>query len=141
MMTLAVKTTLTASGLFLLTGMLVGVLKYRFMMRSPEHRAPAYIDIGHRAALLYSFAALVMARLLESSPFPTGWQMVIALAPLIYFALTIIQYVRLGLAGREETQFAERNFITTWFMYGLIAGEIGGLAAIVGGFIYSVWWA
>jgi hypothetical protein len=138
-MTLAVTITLTAAGLYLLTGMLVGILKYRFMMRSATHQAPAYIDIAHRAALLYSFASLVMAKLLESSPFPVVWQLVIALAPLIYFALTIIQYVRLGLAGREQTQFAERNFITTWFMYSLIAGEVIGVAAIVGGFVYTAW--
>lgn len=140
-MNVAIKITLSAAGLFLLAGMLIGILKYRFTMRSAEHRAPIYIDIAHRAALLYSFAALVMAKLLESSPFPLGWQLAIALVPLFYFALTIIQYVRLGLAGREATQFSERNFITTWFMYSLIAGEIAGVAAIVGGFFYTVWYA
>jgi hypothetical protein len=138
-MNLAIKITLSAAGIFLLAGMLIGILKYRFTMRSAEHRAPVYIDIAHRAALLYSFAALVMARLLELSPFPLGWQLAISGVPLIYFALTIIQYVRLGLAGQEVTQFSERNFITTWFMYSLIAGEIAGVAAIVLGFIYTAW--
>jgi hypothetical protein len=27
--------------------------------------------------------------------------------------------------------------VTTWFMYGLIAGEIGGFLLILGGFIYT----
>jgi hypothetical protein len=33
--------------------------------------------------------------------------------------------------------FSERNFVTTWFMYSLIAAEIGGFALIFGGFLYT----
>ena len=58
-MSLAVKITLAASGIYLLTGMLIGIVKYRRIMTSAGHRAPVYIDIAHRAALMYSFAALV----------------------------------------------------------------------------------
>ena len=134
MMNAAVKLCIFASGLFLLAGMGLGILKYRGMMRSAEHQAPAYIDIAHRAALLYSFAALVLAKLTEFSPYSNTVSMLAAAVPLFYFALTIIGYTKLGLQGREETQFSERTFITTWFMYALIAGEIGGVAAIVWGF-------
>jgi hypothetical protein len=107
------------------------------MMRSPRHRAPAYIDIAHRAALLYSFAALVMAKLVEFSPFAPAVQLAAVAAPLAFFALTVAGYLRLGLQGREETQFSERNFITTWFMYALIAGEIGGVGLLVWGFVLT----
>jgi hypothetical protein len=134
-MALAVKLCLLFAGIYLLAGMCVGVLKYVFTMRSKEHRAPTYIDIAHRAALLYSFAALVMAKLIEFSPYSQNVQLVIAGLPLLYFTLTIIQYTKLGLLRQEATMFAERNFITTWFMYGLIAGEIGGVALILLGFI------
>jgi hypothetical protein len=133
-MTAAVKLCVFASGLFLLAGMGLGVLKYRGMMRSAEHRAPAYIDIGHRAALLYSFAALVLAKLAEFSPYPSTITVIAAAVPLLYFALTIIIYAKLGWQGREETQFSDRNFITTWGMYALIAGEIGGVAFLLWGF-------
>lgn len=65
-MSAAIKISLIASGIFLLTGLLSGVLKYRRIMTSPRHRAPVYVDkIAHRASLLYSFAALVIARLLD----------------------------------------------------------------------------
>lgn len=67
-MNLAVKVTLAASGIFLFVGLVGGILKYRGIMTSPNHRAHPYIDIAHRAALLYSFAALVMAALLTFSP-------------------------------------------------------------------------
>ena len=134
-MNIAIKISLLASGLFLLAGMLLGVLKYRRIMTSDVHRAPVYVDIAHRASLLYSFASLVIAKLLEYSPFPTSIQICIAAVPLFYFAVTIIEYTVLGLRNRTENQFSERNFITTWGMYMLIVGEIGGLSAILWGFI------
>lgn len=134
-MNLAVKLTLAASGLFLLVGMIGGILKYHGIMTSPNHRAPPYIDVAHRASLLYSFAALVMAALLYFSPYSLPVQLVITGVPLFFFAAAIAQYFRLGLAGEATNQFRERNFNTTWGMLFLIIGELGGVGAIVWGFI------
>ena len=136
-MNMAVKLALLAAGIFLLNGMLTGVWKYACIMRSPEHRAPAYVDIAHRASFFYSFASLVIARLLEYSPFGDTWQTVFAAFPIGYFLLTVIGYMKEGYLNRTENMFSERNFVTTWFMYGLIAGEIGGFAMILGGFVYT----
>ncbi len=136
-MNIAIKITLLFSGIYLLVGMLTGILKYQGMMRSEKHEAPIYIDIAHRASLLYSFAALVMAKLLEFSPFPLWLQLASTIIPLIYFSLAIASYIKLGLQNIETTQFSERNFITTWFMYSLIIGEIGGVFILVIGFIYT----
>ncbi|HEX8162316.1 MAG TPA: hypothetical protein VF538_10615 [Pyrinomonadaceae bacterium] len=134
-MNLAVKLSLAASGAFLLAGMLLGVVKYRRIMTSPAHRAPVYIDTAHRAALLYSFAALVIARLLEFSPYSPTVQLVAAGVPILFFALTVTGYAMHGLRDDTENLFAERNFITTWFMYALIAGEIGGTVVVLWGFV------
>jgi hypothetical protein len=67
-MSFAIKISLLSSGLFLLAGMLIGILKYQRIMTSAEHRAPVYVDIAHRAAFLYSFAMLVIAKLMEFNP-------------------------------------------------------------------------
>lgn len=134
-MNLAIRLSLAASGVFLLVGMLLGVLKYRAIMRSPAHRAPVYVDIAHRASFLYSFAALVIAELLRYSPYPEAVQLAAAGVPLLFFALTIAGYSAHGLRDDTENIFAERNFTTTWFMYALIAGEIGGMAVVLWGFI------
>jgi hypothetical protein len=134
-MNLSVKISLAAAGLFLLTGMLLGIVKYRRIMTSPTHRAPVYVDIAHRAAFLYSFAALVIARLLEFSPYSTAVQTAAALVPLVFFALTIVGYTTHGLRDDTDNMFRARNFTTTWFMYLLIAGEIGGMCVILWGFI------
>jgi hypothetical protein len=136
-MDLSVKIPLLFSGVFLLAGMLTGVWKYRETMTSPEHLAPAYVDIAHRASLLYAFACLVLARLVEFSPFSESWRIAMVAIPILYFVLTVIGYVREGFLNRTNNMFMERNFVTTWFMYGLIAGELGGVILLLGGFVYS----
>ena len=134
-MSLAVKISVAAAGLYLLAGMLLGIVKYRRIMSSAEHRAPVYIDIAHRAAFMYSFAALVIARLLESSPYSERVQVGAAGLVLAYFAFTILGYTAHGLRDDTENIFAERNLTTTWFMYTLIAAEVGGLCVILWGFL------
>jgi hypothetical protein len=131
----AIKISLAASGLFLMSGLLTGVVKYRRIMQSTEHRAPVYIDIAHRASFLYSFAALVIAKLLEYSPYTQGLQTVAAALPLLFFAVTLAGYFAHGLRDRTDNIFTERNFTTTWYMYMLIAGEIGGFGIIFWGFL------
>jgi hypothetical protein len=136
-MNLSVKIALLVSGIFLLNGMMTGVWKYAKIMSSAKHKSPVYVDIAHRASFFYSFASLVIAKLLEFSPFDSFWQIVIALLPLSYFILTVIGYMKEGYLNKTENMFSERNFVTTWFMYGLIVGEIGGFALILGGYIYT----
>ena len=136
-MTLAIKISLLVSGLFLLNGMLTGIWKYSQIMKSENHQAPVYVDIAHRASFFYSFACLVIAKLMEFSPFSEFWQIIIVVVPLSYFILAVIGYMKEGFLNRTDNMFRQRNFITTWFMYGLIGGEIGGFALILFGFIYS----
>ena len=81
-MNLAVKISVLFAGLYLLVGMITGVWKYAAIMRSDEHRSSMYIDISHRNALLFSFACVVIARLIEFSPFSTAVQLVIIAIPL-----------------------------------------------------------
>ena len=134
-MSLAVRISYAASGALLLAGMLLGVVKYRRTMASAEHRAPVYVDIAHRAAFMYSFAALVIGRLLEFSPYAERVQLWAAGVPLAFFAITVAGYTAHGLRDDTENLFAERNFVTTWFMYALIAGEIGGTLVVLWGFV------
>ena len=140
-MSLAVKISLLFSGLFLLSGMLTGVWKYLKIMSSAEHQAPVYVDIAHRTSFFYSFASLVIAALVNFSPFPEFWQVLFAGVPLVYFAITVAGYIREGYINRTENIFTERNFVTTWFVYGLIAGEIVGFLFVLGGFVYTQFFA
>ncbi len=133
----AEKIALTAAGAFLLSGMLTGVWKYAKIMSSTDHRAPVYVDIAHRTSFFYSFASLVIAKLIEFSPFSTPVRTVIVTVPTAFFAITVLGYIREGIFDRTENMFEERSFVTTTFMYLLIAGEIGGFLMIFGGAVYT----
>src|SRR5680860_1459462 len=52
-----------------LWALLLGVWKYRGMATSADGLAHPYVDTAHRAALLYSFALLLVATFVELS----GW--------------------------------------------------------------------
>jgi hypothetical protein len=134
-MNLAIKMSLLASGLFLLSGMLIGILKYHRMLTRETHTAPIYVDFAHRAAFLYSFAMLVIARLLEYSPYSERVQVGAAGLVLVFLVLTIGGYLAHGLKEDTDNLFRERSFTTTWYMYMLIIGEVGGLSVIIWGFI------
>ena len=134
-MNLAIKISLLSSGLFLLAGMLVGIVKHQRMLKSADHMAPAYIDLAHRAAFLYSFAMLVIAKLLEYSPYSETVQLGAMGLVLVFLSVTIIGYFVTGMMNKTDNLFRNRDFRTTWYVYMLTVGEMTGLAIIVWGFI------
>ena len=129
--------TTTACGAFFLTALLSGIWKWRAMLASPEHQAPHYVDIGHRAALLYSFACLVIIHFLELSPLPEAVNVAAAVAPLTFFAIAIATYLLLGYQDRTDNQFSERTFGTTTAMYFLAGAEVGGFGLLFVGFLVT----
>jgi hypothetical protein len=56
-------------------------------------------------------------------------------AVLVFLVITILGYLSHGIKNDTENIFSERTFTTTWYMYLLIVGEIGGLSIILWGFI------
>lgn len=129
---------LLACGLFFLTGLCTGVWKWRAMLSRPSHRAPYYVDTAHRAALLYSFACLVLERFAALSPFSAALTLVATALPILFFATAIATYIRLGIADATENQFERRTFVTTTGMVLLIAGEIGGFSILFVGFLVRI---
>jgi hypothetical protein len=121
------------AGALLLLGMLLGVWKYARMRRPPGFAAPVYVDIAHRAALMYAFAALVLAALAQLSAWPPDVNLVAVAVNLAFFVSAIASYVVHGLKETAETQFRETNFFTTWGTWALIAGEVGGTAVLLVG--------
>ncbi len=55
------KAVLLGAGAMFLAALVLGVWKYRQMATSDDHLAHPYVDTAHRAALLYSFATLLVA--------------------------------------------------------------------------------
>ena len=89
--------------------------------------------------LLYTFAALLLARLVEESPFPPAVNLLAIGGPLTFFTVAIASYIGLGLENRSDNQFRERNFNTTWGMAALIVAEIGGFGVLFAGFLLRAW--
>lgn len=129
--TIAEKIAIIASGIFFMTGLLTGVWKYFAIMKSPNHQAPVYVDIAHRAALMYAFACLVLLEFIHWSTLSDEIESIATGLPVLFFAIAIGTYVLLGISNKTDNQFRERNFITTTGMYLLIAGEVGGFGVLL----------
>lgn len=80
-MSLAEKYCLTAAFLFLMTGLLTGIWKYRHMARSHAATAPVYVDIAHRSSLMYAFAAILLGQMAALSRFSDQVNAWAALSP------------------------------------------------------------
>jgi hypothetical protein len=128
------KITLLAAGLIFLLALVLGVWKYRQIMTSDERRAHPYVDIAHRAALLYSFATLLIAVFVQLSAWPT-WVNLTAALVVIFFFVGAIAYISHGARRDTVNQFEHADGRTAVAMVALIVGEIGGFAVILAGFI------
>jgi hypothetical protein len=87
------KITLLAAGLIFLLALVLGVWKYRQIMAADDHRAHPYVDIAHRAALLYSFATLLLAVFVEFSAWPAGVNLTAAMVVVFFFVGAIAGYI------------------------------------------------
>jgi hypothetical protein len=133
----AVTLAVAAAGLLFFSGLVLGVWKFRAMVASPEHRAPVYVDIAHRAALMYSFAALLLGKLAEYSPLSDAITIVAVAVPLLCFVAAIATYVELGRRNETDNQFSRPSFVASWGMWLLIVGEMGGFAVLFAGFMLA----
>jgi|SRR5271166_1827557 len=129
------KITLAAAGLIFLLALVLGVWKYRQIVVAENHRAHPYVDIAHRAALLYSFATLLIAIFVELSAWPAWVNLTAAMVVVLFFVGAIVGYIIHGVRRDTENQFDPPARGTGVFMALLILGEIGGFAVVFAGFI------
>src|SRR3982074_1684089 len=99
-------------------------------MTSDDHRAHPYADIAHRAALLYSFATLLLAAFVELSAWPTWVNLTAAMVVVFFFVGAIAGYISHGARRDTVNQFENPVRGTEVVMAMLIAGEIGGFGVI-----------
>lgn len=100
------RVTLLAAGLIFLLSLALGVWKYRQMAVAEDHLAHPYVDIAHRAALLYSFATLLIAAFVELSAWPAWVNLTAAMAVVLFFVIAIGTYIRHGAKRDTTNQFA-----------------------------------
>ena len=127
-------TLLAAGGIFLLA-LVLGVWKYRQMATSPDHLAHPYVDIAHRAALLYSFATLLVAVFVELSAWPAWVNLTAAMTMVVFFLGAIASYILHGARRDTTNQLSSPTAGLHVAMWALIVGEIGGFAVLLAGYL------
>ena len=109
-----------------------------------DHRGPGYcaatmhtlgVDTAHRAALLYSFATLLVATFVELSAWATWVNLTAAMVLVFFFLMAIVTYIVHGALRDTTNHFEKQRATTTPAMTALIGGEIGGFAVLLAGFI------
>ncbi|MFE3323096.1 hypothetical protein [Nocardia sp. NPDC059195] len=128
------RITLLITGFIFLSALLLGVWKYHGIRVAGA--AHVYVDIAHRAALMYSFAGILLAVFTELSAWPTIVNLTADLVVLAFFVGAIASYVLHGLRRDTTNQFdGQIPAGLRLSMYGLIAGEIGGFGVLFSGFV------
>ncbi len=147
-MTLPEKIALSGAVAFFFFGLLSGVWKYAHIHRAPDGRAPVYVDICHRASLLYAFACLLLERMVEVSALDERVELT-ALASLIgFFVFAVFTYAIHGLLKDTENQLkapynlgksALPGAVVHGGMWALVIGELGGFGVLAYGVALQIW--
>ena len=124
-----------AAAAMFLWALLLGVWKYSQMRASEEGLAHPYVDTAHRAALLYSFALLLVATFVELSGWGTVVNLIAAAALAFYFFAAVAGYSVHGWRRDTDNQFRDPVAGTHAFMVNLIVAEIGGWLVLTVGFL------
>jgi hypothetical protein len=136
-----------SAGIFFLAGLLTGVWKYQQMIASENGLAHPYVDICHRASLLYAFAAILLVKFAEVSQLPNLIELFAVAAVVFYFATAIVSYFIHGLLKDTENQLQPPHSIgkmkisagaIAFHMWMLIAAEIGGFLVLFYGVLVEV---
>jgi hypothetical protein len=129
---------LLAAGLMFLWALALGVQKYAQILKSAEGHAHPYTDIAHRAALLYSFALLMVATFVELSAWGATVNLIAAGVLFGYFAQAVAGYMVHGLRKDTANQFTPP--VPAWMRMGmvtLIVAEIGAFGLLLVGFLIA----
>lgn len=121
-----------------------GVWKYLSIWKSPTSEAPRYVNVAHQASLLYAFAALVLLKFLEFSPYAETINLLAVAFPLFFFVLAIATYVAHGILQDTDNQLQKPYrfgkillppILFHVFVWLLIIGEVGGFLVLFVGFL------
>lgn len=133
----ATGVTLFAAGLIFLLALILGIWKYRQMAAGPDHLAHPYVDIAHRAALMYSFSTLLVAVFVQLSAWPAWVNLTAAMVLVFFFVVAIAAYIQHGLRRDTTNQFEHSSVGLHAGMVALILGEVGGFLVLLSGFVVA----
>jgi hypothetical protein len=129
------KAVLLTAGLIFMWALLLGAWKYRQIATSEIHRAHPYVDVAHRAALLYSFATALVAAFVQFSDWSELIDLLAAGVLVFYFVMAIAGYVWHGWRRDTDNQFRDADPALHGYMWTLMVGEIGAFGVLLAGFV------
>ena len=140
----ALSLSMTGAGGFFLVGLLCGAWKYLHIRRSPEVRAPLYVDLAHRSALMYAFANILLSRFVEQSRWSDRVNVTAVVVLQIFFASSVLAYIVHGALGDTDNQFRRPHRLgaatipdaaMTGFMIALIGAEVAAFGVLFAGYL------
>jgi hypothetical protein len=137
----ASRIALSASSIFFMTGLLTGAWKYLCMRQSQKTEAPHYVNTAHRAALMYAFAAQLLAVFSVTSAFSDTVNTVAVIFPLLFFGIAIVHYINLGLTTESNNSIRDSaDHKKDYLILNILAvSEIGGFSVLLVGFFLRLW--
>jgi len=129
-------------GVLFLVGLATGVWKYRGMVTSPSGLAPPYVDVCHRAALMYAFACLVLTEFAQLSAWSEAVNFAAVGVPVLFFVLAVASYALHGVMRDTDNQIRRPHVLgdrhvhggfVSAFVYATAIGEIGGFLVLFSG--------
>jgi hypothetical protein len=140
----AVGFCLGSAGAFFLAGLLAGAWKYWHTLVQTDARAPVYVDMAHRASLMYAFACVLLAQLAGRSAWADAVNLGASIVLVLFFAVTVLAYVVHGALRDTDNQMRRPHRLgrgtipasaMLTFMVLLVLAEVGGFAVMFGGFL------
>jgi hypothetical protein len=137
----ASRIALSCSGIFFMIGLLTGAWKYLCIRQNQKAESPHYVNIAHRAALLYAFAAQLLAVFAALSAFSDTVNTVATIFPLLFFGIAIAHYINLGLTTDSNNSIRDStNRTKDYLILNILAvSEIGGFSVLLVGFFLRLW--
>lgn len=98
------KLAILSAGVFFFIGLVTGAWKYVQINKSDDGHAHPYVDICHRASLLYAFASMLLAEFAAISKLNESIELIAVGMVVFYFATAIAAYFVHGLLRDTENQ-------------------------------------
>lgn len=147
-MPLAQKISMCAVGVFFLVGLVCGGWKYLHIRRAAQATAPEYVNISHRAGLMYAFSCLIVERMVQLSHLEDATETVCVALLLTYFVLAQSSYIIHAFLRDTENQLQRPHrlgsvkfsaTVMSCFMISPFIAEVGAFATLFFGVIrYSL---
>lgn len=139
-----VRLALAGGGALFLLAMAFGVWKFVAMSRSEAAEAPVYVDIAHRAALMYALSCPLIAAVAAMNRLPAGVRFVAVGLLLTSFAGALASYAAHGLLRDTDNQYRRphrlgnrplpRRLLST-LTWAKACSDLGGFGLLFLGFV------